>query len=76
KSGVTWVCRVTMKGLFFWCYYESAFFVSQRYPCKATCGVGLEGFLLLGLLKGYYENGVHLCENDREYSFNLTIYFC
>ncbi len=57
-----------MKVLFFCCYYESAFFVSQHYRCNATDGVGLDGFLLLVLLEGYYESNV------REYSFNLTIY--
>ena len=38
-----------MKGSFFCCYYESAFFVSEHYPCNASGGVGLDGFLLLGL---------------------------
>ena len=64
-----------MKGLFFCCYYESAFFGSENYACNATGGVGLEDFLLLGVLGRYYESGVPLYENRREYGINLTIYF-
>ena len=52
KQGVTWVCRFSMKGLFFYCYYESEFFGSQNYRCNVNDGVGLDGFLLLVLLGG------------------------
>ena len=61
KSGVTWVCQVSMKALFFCCYYESTFFVSQNYRCNANGGVSLDGDLvILEFSEGYYESGVHL----------------
>jgi len=42
----------------FCCYYESAFFGSQRYPCNTSGGLGLDDFILLGILEGYYESDV------------------
>ena len=52
KQGVTWVCRVSMKVLFFCCYYESEFFGSQNYRCNVNGGMGLDGFLITALLRG------------------------
>ena len=49
-----------MKGVFFWRYYESAFFVSRNYRCNTMGGVGLDDFLLLGFWEGYYESAVQL----------------
>ena len=47
-----------MKRLFFCCNYESEFFGSPNYRCNVNGGVGLDGFLLLVLLDGYYENSI------------------